>query len=126
MIYNDYGNNDDNDNNATTIYQYMAVLTMVEKQRAKLTGDNDIQKLFIFQDMVHNIEGKAKDDENLVPVRISQAMKREKEKQNKGKEKGKEDESEKEKLMEDKERADESPLLLPAIMQQLPPANANV
>ena len=57
----------------------MAVLLMVEKQRAKITNNNNLEKLFIFQDMMQNLEGKAKDDENLVPVRISKAMKREKE-----------------------------------------------
>ena len=74
--------------NAASIYQHLAVLTMVEKQKEKMTNANDQQKFFNFQDMVQNLEGKAKDDENLVPVRISKAMKREKEReQEKGKEK---------------------------------------
>ena len=65
--------------NAASIYQHLAVLTMVEKQKEKMTNANDLPKFFAFQDMVQNLEGKAKDDENLVPVRISKAIKREKE-----------------------------------------------
>ena len=105
----------------------MAVLTMVEKQRAKLTGDNDIQKLFIFQDMCQNIEGKAKDDENLVPARISKAMKREKAKA-KGKTEEKPEETEKEQTNKSYEKGGpgESPLILPAIMhQELPALNGD-
>ena len=76
--------------NAASIYQHLAVLTMMEKQKEKMTNANDQQKFFAFQDMVQNLEGKAKDDENLVPVRIAKAIKREKEREkgdNKGNEK---------------------------------------
>merc|ERR1712080_126426 len=74
-----YGERSESHKNAASIYQYLAVLTMEEKQREKLTNANDEQKLFGFQDMVLNIEGKAKDDQNLVPARVSKAMKWEKE-----------------------------------------------
>ena len=70
--------------------------------------------------MMQNLEGKAKDDENLVPVRISKAMKREKERET-GKKTG---EGEKEKMIkpEEKEHPEDSPLTLPAVMNGNLPA----
>jgi len=76
-----YSERSESHKNAASIFQHMAVLTMVEKQRAKMENDNDEKKFFAFQDMVQNLEGKAKDDENLVPARIVNAMKREKERE---------------------------------------------
>ena len=109
-----YGERSESHKNAASIFQHMAVLTMVEKQRAKMTNDNNLDKLFIFQDMMQNLEGKAKDDENLVPARISNEMKREKERE-KDKKAG---EGEKEKMIkpEEKEHPEDSPLTLPDIM----------
>ena len=51
---------------------------MIEKFRAKVGADDNIEKFFAFQDMVQKLEGKAKDDENLVPIRIRKAHKLEK------------------------------------------------
>ena len=114
-----YGERSESHKNAASIFQHMAVLTMVEKQRAKMNNDNDLNKLFIFQDMMQNLEGKAKDDENLVPARISQAVKREKEIA-----KGKAAESEREKMIKPEENPEEIPLSLPAILHE--PASASV
>ena len=65
---------------------------------------------------MQNLEGNAKDDENLVPVRISKKMKLEKER-DKGK---KGEESEKEKMIkpDEKENLKDSPPTLPAIMHE--------
>ena len=85
-----------------------------------MTNDNNREKLFIFQDMMQNLEGKAKDDENLVPVRISKEMKQEKERAKCEKA----EESEKAKMIkpEEKENPEDSPLTLPAIMHEKLPA----
>ena len=77
-----YAERSESHKNAASIFQHLAVLSMVEKQKAKLRNDNDEQAYLTFQDMVQNLEGKAKDDENLVPARIVQAVKREKEREN--------------------------------------------
>jgi len=61
--------------NAASIYQHLAVLAMVEIQKAKMMKDYDKENFFTFHDMAHNLEGKAKDDDYLVPLKI----KREKE-----------------------------------------------
>ena len=76
-----YAERSESHKNAASIFQHLAVLCMVEKQKAKMMKGNDQQKFFTFQDMVQNLEGKAKDDENLVPARIIKAIKREKERE---------------------------------------------
>ena len=78
-----YAERSESHKNAASIYQHLAVLCMVEKQKAKVKGENDEEKFLVFQDMAQNLEGKAKDDENLVPVRIVKALKREKDKEKK-------------------------------------------
>ena len=78
-----YAERSESHKNAASIYQHLAVLCMNEKQRAKVKNENDEQKFLAFQDMAQNLEGKAKDDENLVPVRIVKAYKREKDRDNK-------------------------------------------
>ena len=72
--------------------------------------------------MMQNLEGKAKDDANLFPVRISKEMKREKERE-KDKKAG---EGEKEKMIkpEEKEHPEDSPLTLPDIMHEKLPATS--
>ena len=54
---------------------------MIEKQKAQLRNENDEEKFLVFQEMAQNLEGKAKDDENLVPNRIIKQVKREKERE---------------------------------------------
>ena len=83
-----YAERSESHKNAASIYQHLAVLCMNEKQKAKLKNENDEQKFLMFQETAQNLEGKAKDDENLVPIRIIKALKREKEKQNMKKEEG--------------------------------------
>ena len=78
-----YAERSESHKNAASIYQHLAVLCMNEKQRAKVKKENDEQKFLAFQDMVQNLEAKAKDDENLVPVRIVKAYKREKDRDKK-------------------------------------------
>ena len=78
-----YAERSESHKNAASIYQHLAVLCMVEKQKAKVKNENDEEKFLTFQDMAQNLEGKAKDDENLVPVRIVKAYKREKDKEKK-------------------------------------------
>ena len=84
-----YAERSESHKNAASIYQHLAVLCMNEKQKAKLKNENDEQKFLMFQETAQNLEGKAKDDENLVPIRIIKALKCEKEKQNMKKEEGK-------------------------------------
>ena len=78
-----YAERSESHKNAASIYQHLAVLCMVEKQKAKVKNENDEAKFLAFQVMAQNLEGKAKDDENLVPVRIVKAYKREKDKEKK-------------------------------------------
>lgn len=78
-----YAERSESHKNAASIYQHLAVLCMNEKQKAKVKNENDEQKFLAFQDMAQNLEGKAKDDENLVPVRIVKAFKREKDREKK-------------------------------------------
>ena len=78
-----YAERSESHKNAASIYQHLAVLCMNEKQKAKVKNENDEQKFLAFQDMAQNLEGKAKDDENLVPVRIVKAYKREKDRDKK-------------------------------------------
>ena len=78
-----YAERSESHKNAASIYQHLAVLCMAEKQKAKVKNENDEEKFLTFQDMAQNLEGKAKDDENLVPVRIVKAYKREKDKEKK-------------------------------------------
>ena len=80
-----YAERSESHKNAASIYQHLAVLCMNERQKAKLTNENDEQTFLRFQEMAQNLEGKAKDDENLVPVRIVKALKLEKEKEKKKK-----------------------------------------
>ena len=76
-----YAERSESHKNAASIFQHLAVLSMNERQKAEMTKDNDEKKFLAFQDMVQNLEGKAKDDENLVPIRIVKALKLEKERE---------------------------------------------
>jgi hypothetical protein len=83
-----YAERSESHKNAASIFQHLAVLSMNEKQKAKMKNINDENQFLTFQEMAQNLEGKAKDDENLVPVRIVKAVKREKEKENMKKQDG--------------------------------------
>jgi hypothetical protein len=77
-----YAERSESHKNAASIFQHLAVLSMNEKQKAKMKNTNDEQQFLTFQEMAQNLEGKAKDDENLVPIRIIKALKRENKNEN--------------------------------------------
>merc|ERR1712080_141355 len=98
-----YNQRSESHKNAASIFQHLAVLSMVEKQKEKIKEnekDNkpDLEKFFVFQKMTQRIEAKAKDDENLVPVKIDKQYKKEKEEEELAKSSGKVKKEEKDEL----------------------------
>ena len=90
---------------------------MIEKFKAKVRVDDNVEKFFAFQDMVQKLEGKAKDDEYLVPFRIRKARKLEK-----AREMAKKKKEEELKISVEKEENVRDRPALPAIMKEDIPA----
>lgn len=65
----------DGHKNAASMYQHLAVLAIVEKQKANINKDYDKEKFFTFLADIQSLEQKTKDDEYMVPQKIQEKRK---------------------------------------------------
>ena len=116
-----YGERSESHKNAASIYQHLAVLAMLEKRKAKMMTDYDETMFFTFHETAQSLEGKAKDDEFLVPLAIKKEYYREKREKEMEKEAKN---AEKEGKSDDVEKVDNwgtrPPMNAPGIKAQLP------